>query len=75
MAVSVVVVLAETAVYVLNGTRCPLTNLAKQMGDHTGNDWITDIFLPEQSARRIPQVCGGLAVAGLLIVVLRILLG
>ncbi|MBK9125576.1 MAG: hypothetical protein IPM16_20960 [Chloroflexi bacterium] len=75
LVVSVAAVLAESAVYVLNGTRCPLTNLAKQMGDHTGNDWIADIFLPEQFARRIPQVCGALAVIGIVIVGLRIALG
>lgn len=75
LVISVAVVLVETAVYVLNGTRCPLTHLAKQMGDHTGNDWIADIFLPESFARRIPQVCGALAVVGIVIVVLRIVLG
>ncbi len=75
LVVAVVLVLAESAVYVLNGTRCPLTKLAKQMGDRTGDDFIADIFLPEWFTPYIPRICGGLAVGGLLLVGLRMLAG
>ncbi len=75
LVIAVILVLAEIIVYVGNGTRCPLTKVARQLGDATGNDFIADIFLPERFARLIPMVCGGLAVIGLLIVGLRLLMG
>ena len=37
-------IILEIAVYLLNGLRCPLTKLAQQYGDPTGNDLIADIF-------------------------------
>jgi len=73
--VAVIVVLAEVLVFVANGTHCPLTKLAQQLGDKTGNDFVADIFLPERFARLIPFACGGLALLGLLIVGVRLLLG
>jgi len=75
LAIAVILVLAEIIVYVGNGTRCPLTKVARQLGDATGNDFIADIFLPERFARLIPMVCGGLAVIGLLMVGLRLAMG
>ncbi|MBZ0281916.1 MAG: hypothetical protein K8L97_14340 [Anaerolineae bacterium] len=75
LVIAVILVLAEIIVYVGNGTRCPLTKVARQLGDATGNDFIADIFLPERFARLIPMVCGGLAVIGLLIVGLRLVMG
>lgn len=73
--IAVILVVAEIVVFVGNGTRCPLTKLARQMGDATGNDFIADIFLPERFARLIPMVCGGLAMIGLVLVVVRLLMG
>lgn len=75
LVIAVILVMAEIIVYVGNGTRCPLTKVARQLGDATGNDFIADIFLPERFARLIPMVCGGLAVIGLLIVGLRLVMG
>lgn len=75
LVIAVIVVLAEIVVYVANGTRCPLTKIAQQLGDKTGNDFVADIFLPERFARLIPLVCGGLAVIGLLTVAARLLIG
>jgi hypothetical protein len=62
--IAVILVLAEIIIFVGNGTRCPMTNLAKKLGDSTGNDYIADIFLPQRFARMIPFVCGGLALVG-----------
>lgn len=73
--IAVILVLTEIVVFVANGTRCPLTKLARRLGDTTGNDFIADIFLPERFARLIPLVCGSLAVIGLLLVGLRLLMG
>lgn len=75
LVIAVILIMAEIIVYVGNGTRCPLTKVARQLGDATGNDFIADIFLPERFARLIPMVCGGLAVIGLLIVGLRLVMG
>ena len=72
--VALAAVIVETAVYLLNGRRCPLTAMAKRYGDQTGNDWIADIFLPAWLAPYIPPVCGGLFVAGLLALVINWLL-
>lgn len=75
LTVAVILVLAEIVVFVANGTRCPLTNIAKRLGDKTGNDFVADIFLPERFARAIPFVCGGLAFVGLALVGWRLLAG
>jgi hypothetical protein len=72
---AVIVVLAEVLIFAASGARCPLTKIARRLGDATGNDFIADIFLPERFARSIPFVCGGLALAGLLIVGVRLLFG
>jgi hypothetical protein len=75
LVVAVGLVLAEMAVYVANGMRCPLTRLAKQWGDPTGDDYIADLFLPEGFARLVPLICGTMAIIGLLVVGLRLLVG
>jgi len=73
--IAVIVVLAEIVIYVANGERCPLTKLARRLGDATGNDFVADMFLPERFTRLIPLVCGGLALIGLVLVGLRLLIG
>ncbi|HYO87100.1 MAG TPA: hypothetical protein VER79_00540 [Candidatus Limnocylindrales bacterium] len=69
------IILLETAVYVGNGLRCPLTKLAQQYGDARGDDLIADMFLPKWFVPLIPPVCGTLAFAGIVIVVVRALTG
>lgn len=75
LTIAVVLVLAEIAVYLGNRARCPLTNLARRLGDETGDDYIADIFMPRWGADLIPPVCGSLAVFGLAALALRWLLG
>ncbi len=75
LVVAVIVVLAEIIVFGASGMHCPLTKLARRLGDETGNDFVADIFLPGRFARLIPLVCGGLALSGLLIVGARLLAG
>ena len=72
--IAVIIVLMEIVVFVGSGARCPLTKLARSLGDKTGNDFIADMFLPERFARLIPLVCGSLAGIGLMVVGLRILI-
>ena len=48
------IVLAETAVFAGNGFHCPLTAVAKRLGDATGS--VTDIYLPKWFARNLPAI-------------------
>lgn len=74
LVVAVILVLVEVVIFVASGMRCPLTKLARRLGDATGNDFIADLFLPERFARLIPLGCGGLALLGLLSVGVRLVL-
>lgn len=75
IALAVAVILLETAVYLGNGLRCPLTGLTRSLGDVKGDDYIADIFLPEWFVPWIPPVCGTLAVLGVLALLVRTLTG
>lgn len=75
LVVAVILVVVESVVYIGCGARCPLTKLAKRLGDPTGDDFIADIFLPHWFALLIPRICGTLAVVGLVVVGLRMLIG
>jgi hypothetical protein len=48
------VVAAETLVFVGNGFRCPLTDLAESMGSAHGS--VTDLYLPRRLARSLPAI-------------------
>jgi hypothetical protein len=48
------VVTAETLVFAANGFHCPLTAVAKDLGDATGS--VTDIYLPTWFARNLPAI-------------------
>ena len=50
--VAALVVGAESAIYLANGARCPLTTLAESLGTDDGS--VTDIFLPTWLARSLP---------------------
>ena len=53
-AVAGVVVVAETIIYLGNGARCPLTEVAESLGAETGS--VTDIYLPRWLARNLPVI-------------------
>jgi hypothetical protein len=59
----------ETAVFVGNGFRCPLTRLAVDYGAEKG--YAFDTFLPERATRYTFRVFGSLMVLGLLLLALR----
>lgn len=61
---SIVAVLAESLIFFGNGQRCPLTDLAEELGSEHGS--VGDIFLPGWFARRIPVVSSTLVVIGLI---------
>ena len=48
------VVGAETAVFLGNGARCPLTGAAEALG--AGHGSVTDLFLPRWLARNLPAI-------------------
>jgi len=49
-----IVVAGESLVYLANGARCPLTQLAESVGTEHGS--VTDIFLPSWLARNLPAI-------------------
>jgi hypothetical protein len=55
----------ECLVFLVNRSRCPLTTLAIQLGDTTGNDYLSDRLLPRAWIRFTVPVCGGLFGLGL----------
>jgi hypothetical protein len=57
----------EGLVLLANGRRCPLTTLALRLGDATGDDYLTDWFVPRSAVRATVPVCGGLFVLGLVL--------
>ncbi len=40
LVVAMAVVLVEGGIFLANGARCPLTSLARRLGDKTGKSWI-----------------------------------
>jgi hypothetical protein len=53
-AIAAGIVGAETAVFLGNGARCPLTGVAERLGARRGS--VTDLFLPAWLARNLPAV-------------------
>lgn len=53
-AVAACVVAGETLIFAANGFHCPLTSVAKNLGDETGS--VTDIYLPRWLARNLPAI-------------------
>jgi hypothetical protein len=54
VALAGLVVGGETAVFLGNGARCPLTGLAESLGAESGG--VTDIYLPGWLARFLPLI-------------------
>ncbi|MCC3279918.1 hypothetical protein LJ754_12235 [Arthrobacter sp. zg-Y40] len=48
------VVAAETLIFAGNGFHCPLTAVARDLGDETGS--VTDIYLPHRLAKNLPAI-------------------
>jgi hypothetical protein len=64
-AVAGAIALTECAVYAGNGFTCPLTPVAVSLGDQTGS--VSDIFLPDWFAARLPIISSSVLVAGLVL--------
>jgi len=68
LAVSIGLILLETAVLLFNRWRCPLTDIAARYTEPSGPNF--DIYLPEWLARYNKEIFGLFAV-GLLLVAMR----
>jgi hypothetical protein len=53
-AIAAGVVAAETLVFAGNGFRCPLTDIAEELGAESAS--VTDIYLPRWFARNLPAI-------------------
>ena len=53
-AVAAAVVTGESLIFVGNGLRCPMAQLAERVGAERGS--ITDIYLPDWFARNLPAI-------------------
>jgi hypothetical protein len=62
--VSFTVVSGEALIFFGNGQRCPLSDLAEDLGSAHGT--VGDIFLPDWLARRIPQISSTLLAVSLI---------
>lgn len=69
LAVSIGLVLLETAVLLFNKWRCPLTDVAARYAAADRDNF--DIYLPEWLARHNKTVFGGLFLLGLALVLFR----
>ena len=54
VAVAAALVAGETAIFVGNGFRCPLTQVAERLGAERGS--VTDIYLPRWFAHNLPAI-------------------
>jgi hypothetical protein len=53
-AIAASVVAGESVIFVANGCRCPLTQVAERLGAERGS--VTDIYLPGWFARKLPGI-------------------
>jgi len=67
LVVSLVLIGLETVVFVGNGMRCPLTDVAKRLGAEKG--WAFDTFLPERWTRYTFRFFGTLLLVGILLLI------
>ncbi|MEJ2287737.1 MAG: hypothetical protein P8Y02_03660 [Deinococcales bacterium] len=66
LVLSLAVVGVEAIVYAANGLRCPLTKLARHLGDSTGHDWLFERLLPETYVLRVAPFFAWVTLLGLL---------
>jgi hypothetical protein len=66
-------ILAEGLVLLLNNWQCPLTNLARGLGDETGR--VTDIFFPAWFVPHVFRTCTALYIIGVALIVINFIVG
>ncbi len=68
LVVAVSMIGLEFIVLLLNRKRCPLTLLAKRLGDETGDDLIADYLLPRWAVPLTIPFCTLLVAVGLILI-------
>ncbi len=66
-------VVVEGLVLLLNHCQCPLTNMAKELGDETGR--VTDMFFPAWFVPLVFQTCTALFIVGFALLVINYMVG
>ena len=66
LVLSLTLVGVEAVIYAVNGLRCPLTKLARHLGDDTGHDWLFERLLPEAYVFRVAPFFAWVTLLGLL---------
>ena len=69
LTLALILLAVESAVYAVNGMRCPLTALAVRYGAEKG--WAFDTFLPERATQYTFRFFGSLMLLGLVLLALR----
>jgi hypothetical protein len=69
LAFAIGMIVLEVIVLSLSGWHCPLSSLAKKLGDESGNDLIGDYLLPKGAARFTVPFCSLVFVSGLILLV------
>ena len=64
-AIAGAIVAGETAIFLANGARCPLTGLAESLGAESGS--VTDLYLPKWLAHNLPAIHVPLVVLAVLL--------
>lgn len=64
---------SEMIVLYFNNWRCPLTKLAKAMGDPTGDDLIADYVMPKKAIPYVTPTLGIFFLTGIVLNVLRVI--
>jgi hypothetical protein len=67
-------ILIEGICYAAGRRRCPLTTLARSLGDSTGHDYLSEWLVPSRWVRYIVPSCGALFTFGLLLATVTALL-
>ncbi|WP_455423616.1 hypothetical protein [Arthrobacter zhaoxinii] len=63
--IAAAVVAVEILVFAGNGFHCPLTAVARNLGDSTGS--VTDIYLPQWLAKNLPAIHVPLIIAAVVL--------
>jgi hypothetical protein len=64
---AIALIVLEGAVFAAAGFRCPLTTLARGLGDETGHDYVADYLVPPAAVRFTVPVCGALFLLGVVL--------
>jgi hypothetical protein len=70
LAVALGMIVLEVIVLSLSGWHCPLSTLARKLGDETGNDLLSDYVLPSWATRLTVPFCSLVFVSGLVLLII-----